>query len=423
MIPFSSQSPRVYRARALLLLAACGSTIALAQSPKRLQAIELVKTAATVFQRGDMVKVIQLCRQALALDPGYPRAYTWLGAAYQRRGDRTTACSAFNRVLKLAPNTDDSRRAARGIKELGCVITPSVPAFVPSAPINLRVENRWNSTSGISSLAFSNDGQSLSGGGIDGAWRLWRLPDGRLDRLERGQGAEAGAAASSADFYALGSSDGKVRLFDAREGRAAGVIDGRAGAVGGLAYSPNGQTLAISGPSGALKLLDARSNLLLQQIPGDGFLLTGVTFSPDSRFVAAGVGSVVRIYEVKTGRIVRSLSGDGLPVSAVAWSRGGSLLAAAIGYKVWVWNPQTGQRTRTLQGHRLAVSALAFGNGPTLASGGYDNQLRLWNAQTGASAGTFSQHTAQIRSLTFDRSGKRLASSDQAGQVTLWRLP
>jgi WD40 repeat protein len=412
---------RTIRLRALLLAGVCCSTFAFAQSTGRLKAIELVKDAAAVFGRGDMNRVIRLCRQALALDPTYPRAYTWLGAAYQRQGNRETACSAFNRVLKLAPNTADSQRAARGIKELGC--NGGAPPMGPASRMNLRIENRWNAPTGIAALAFSQDGASLSGGGLDGAWRLWRVPDGRLDRLERGQGSEAGAVAASKDFYALGSADGKVRLFDAREGREAGEIDGRAGAVGGLAYSTGGRYLAVSGPQGSLKILDGRSNALLRMIPGDGYLLTGVSFSPDGRYVAAGVGSMVRVYETSSGRLMRSLTGDNLPVTAVAWSRGGSLLAGASGYKIRVWNATNGRLSRILTGHRLAVSALAFGNGPTLASGGYDMQLRLWNAQTGSSGGAFPLHAVQIRAVTFDPSGKRLASSDANGLVGLWRLP
>ncbi|RYG69234.1 tetratricopeptide repeat protein, partial [bacterium] len=297
--PFFRGRSRSFKVCAFLLAGVCCSSLAFAQSAGRLKAIELVKTAATVFERGDMVRVIQLCRQALALDPSYPRAYTWLGAAYQRRGEKETACNAFNRVLKLAPNSPDSQRAARGIKELGCNTSPT--RMAPPAPIGLRLENRWAAPSGITSLAFSIDGAFLSGGGLDGTWRLWRLPDGRLDRLERGQGVEAGAAAASADFYALGLADGKVRFFDARDGREADTVDGRTGAVGGLSFSPDGRLLAVSGTQGALKILDGHSHVLQKIIPGDGFLLTGVSFSPDGRYLAAGVGSVVRIYEVPSG--------------------------------------------------------------------------------------------------------------------------
>ncbi|WP_238596538.1 hypothetical protein [Abditibacterium utsteinense] len=406
-------APRTFALGALFIF--CGLSVG--QSAPRLKAIELVKEAATSFGRGDLGLVIQICRQALTLDPTYPRAYTYLGAAYQRRGERQTACNAFNRVLKLAPGSPDAVRARRGVRELACNALA-----VSGARINLRLENRWSATSGIAALAFSSDGSQISGGGSDGAWRLWRASDGRLDRLERGEGVEAGATAAGPHFFALGLGNGQIRLFDANSGRESGRIEARSGTVTGLAYSPNRQLLAAAGSDGALKIFDARTNSLQRQIPGDGFFVSSVAWSPDGRFVAAGVGSMVRVYQAQSGHLVRVLSGDGLPVAALSWSRG-NLLAGAIGYKIRVWNGATGRLQRILSGHRLSVSALSFGNGNTLASGGYDQQLRLWNAASGSSLGAFSLHAAQIRALSFDGTGKRLASGDQNGLVGIWRLP
>lgn len=395
-----------------------GGGLAAAQSANRLKAIELVKEAATLFERGNIPLVIKVCRQALILDPTYPRAYTWLGAAYQRRGERQNACAAFGRVLKLAPNTPDSQRAARGIRELGCGVNRQVKVL----PIKVRLENRWAATSGIASLAFSNDGAFVSSGGSDGSWRLWRLPDGRLDRLERGDGYEATAAASSPNFYAIGSGSGNIRLYDARQGREAGQIGARSGSVGSLAYAPGGRLLVAAGADGALKIFDGTNNSLLRQIPGDGFLVSSATFSPDGRFIAAAVGSVVRVYEASSGRLLRVLTGDGLPFGPVVWSRNGAFIAAASGYRIRVWFASNGRLARILLGHRLTVTALSFGSGNILASGGYDAQLRLWNAQTGANLANLALHSGQIRGLAFDFTGKRLVSSDQKGLVGLWRL-
>lgn len=410
---------RRFSSRALLLVAIVGfSGAALGQSAARLKAIDLVKEAATVFGRGDLSLVIKICRQALTLDPTYPRAHTYLGAAYQKRGERQNACASYQKVLQLAPKSADAPRAARGIKELGC--GSAARRLTLSSLLTLRLETRWNATSGIAALAFSRDGSQISGGGGDGAWRLWRANDGRLDRLERGNGYEATATAMGPDFTAVGFGNGALRFFDAREGRDAGRIEARSGSIASLAYAPGGSTLAAAGGDGALKIFDGRTNTLLRQIPGNGLVVSSAAFSPDGRFVAAGVGSAVRIYEARSGRLIRVLNGDGLPVAALAWSRGG-LLAGAIGYKIRVWNGATGRLERTLSGHRLTVSALAFGSGNTLASGGYDAQLRLWNAATGASA-SFSLHSAQIRALSFDGGGKKLVSGDQNGLVGVWRL-
>lgn len=409
---------RRFAPRLSLFLALSGlSGAALAQSEARLKAISLVKEAASDFARGDLPLVIKICRQALALDPNYPRAYTYLGAAYQKRGERQSACAAFGRVVQIAPGGADATRARRGIKELDC--TRPRPQLSLTFRPDLRLQLRWNTTAGIAALAFSPDGSQISGGGSDGAWRLWRASDGRLERLERGAGYEATSTAMG-PMTAVGYGNGDLRFFDAHEGRDAGRIAGRSGSLASLSYAPGGAYLAAAGSDGALKIYDARTNTLLRRIEGEGLVVSSAAFSPDARFVAVGVGSVVRIYQVASGRLVRVLNGDGLPVGALAWSRNG-LLAGAIGYKIRIWNGATGRLERILSGHRLTVSALAFGNNNLLASGGYDTQLRLWNASSGACA-IFAFHGAQIRGLSFDAGGTRLISGDQNGLLGLWRL-
>lgn len=86
----------------------------------RQRAIEWVKQAAEAFERGDYEGTITLCKTANDAYPTYSRAYTWMGAAYQKLGKTDEACSAFKWVVALSPNTPDAERAQRGMKELGC---------------------------------------------------------------------------------------------------------------------------------------------------------------------------------------------------------------------------------------------------------------------------------------------------------------
>ena len=85
----------------------------------RQNAVEWVKQAAEAFERGDYKGTIALCKSANDAYPTYSRAYTWMGAAYQKLGNTEEACSAFKWVVALSPNTPDAERAQRGLKEMG----------------------------------------------------------------------------------------------------------------------------------------------------------------------------------------------------------------------------------------------------------------------------------------------------------------
>ena len=85
----------------------------------RQRAIESVKQAALTFEKGDYQKTIELCKIANSAYPTYARAYTWMGASYQKLGKTDEAISAFRWVTALAPNTPDAERAERGLREMG----------------------------------------------------------------------------------------------------------------------------------------------------------------------------------------------------------------------------------------------------------------------------------------------------------------
>jgi Flp pilus assembly protein TadD len=89
------------------------------QAQSRQRAIEWVKQAAITFEQGDYQRTIELCKAANDAYPTYARAYTWMGASYQKLGKTDEACSAFRWVIALAPNTPDAERAERGLREMG----------------------------------------------------------------------------------------------------------------------------------------------------------------------------------------------------------------------------------------------------------------------------------------------------------------
>jgi tetratricopeptide (TPR) repeat protein len=86
---------------------------------RRSRAIEYVRRAAILFEKGDYKKTVTLCRQAADWYPTYARSYIWMGAAYQKLRNYKEARSAYKWVIALAPNSPDATRARRGLKEIG----------------------------------------------------------------------------------------------------------------------------------------------------------------------------------------------------------------------------------------------------------------------------------------------------------------
>ncbi len=100
-----------------------------------------VEQAIALANKGDCVKAIDLLKKAVAADSRYVRAYTWLGFCQAKLGRNKEAITAFNRVITLAPASDDATFARQWIARLqqpsGKPPTPAArpaPSPSPSPP-------------------------------------------------------------------------------------------------------------------------------------------------------------------------------------------------------------------------------------------------------------------------------------------------
>ncbi len=90
--------------------------------------------------------------------------------------------------------------------------------------------------------------------------------------------------------------------------------------------SADGRFRACPAPDEAYGVLDAQSDRLLWSIGWEGYGLE-LAFSPDSRLLAAGTSSVLRLHDAETGEVVGEWSKLRSPMRAITFSPDGSELA------------------------------------------------------------------------------------------------
>eukprot|EP00741_Cyanophora_paradoxa_P022039 tig00021433_g21275.t1 len=282
-------------------------------------------------------------------------------------------------------------------------------------------------------------------------------------------------------LLAVGTSLGRVALFEPDAGRELGVAQGHAAACEALAFTgltDNAHELASAGADGSVIMYLLRGGPIgalskpLFQATGRHEGRRGDVAAPclalaaspptalygppwasgaGARVLAVGLGDgYVQLWDVHTGTKGPELCHGEGAVTSLAYHRGGRVIASGgADGAVQLWSVETAGALRQLRGHTGPVLALAFvvdpdedldddeggpdwrgsgaddGTRVLLASGSADHTARLWDAAAGRSLRILPGHHGRVHSVAV--SARRgivvTASADDTVRCLTWARP
>jgi WD40 repeat protein len=280
-------------------------------------------------------------------------------------------------------------------------------------------------------LAWSPEAKLLAASGDRGVVNLWSMNLGQPQHTWNVKGW-VGALAFSPDGQNLAVvefEDQALSLWNIAKGTR---IRGWAGASS-VAFSRDGRTIASGVGTQAIEVWETLTGTPRVLAPGPQAPILSLAVAPDAPVIVTGeLWGTIRLWQLAPGNSsqLREFDFSELQVvDAVCFDNTGRRFAAAgpcdtiiIGHR----GQDETVRVRKLRFRAqqpACVYAISYSpDGTMLASGGDDEVVRLWDVAAAKVLHEFTGHRSCVRSVAFSPDGRTLASATDNGAIRLWDL-
>jgi WD40 repeat protein len=227
---------------------------------------------------------------------------------------------------------------------------------------------------------------------------------------------------------------GSVALYDMHTKQRIGSVGREHDIVLAADISPDGELVAMGGPTKVVKVYSVHDGKLLYEIRRHTDWITALEFSPDgSRLATADRSGGIYLWDATTGSIIVNLAEHKDSVTSLSW-RADSKRLASVGEdgELIIWDTQNGfpasmdtkahtaQTISTNYGGPLSgILGVTYRADGTLLTIGRDSILHWWGTD-GKPAGASTPHSPLLTKIATGASNQQAIVGDYDGRIWLW---
>ncbi len=276
---------------------------------------------------------------------------------------------------------------------------------------------------GVTSVAFTPDGDKVLSASHDKTIRVWDWRKGKCQKvLKRHNDSVRCLALLDHNRVASASWDGTVRISDWRTGKQLARFAANVGRLNALTVNSKGEWLVAGGEQGIfVRSEGGKADRILSK-----GIVRSLAFHPNGKVLAVGdsVGQIWLLNIVPSEPTARWQAHQGA-VTALAFKPDGAILfSGSEDATLAVWDVVSRSLVKRIEGwHQREIRAVAFSpDGKFAVSCSMDDRLRVWQVEDWRLMLTKEGGRNWSLTLTFDPSGKFLASASKDETVKVWRV-
>ncbi len=225
-------------------------------------------------------------------------------------------------------------------------------------------------------------------------------------------------------LLASGSVDDTLRLWIVEQARLLRTMQGHSFPVRKVVFTPNGADLVTGSTDGRVRVWQVSNGLLTRTMSGHAGWITGLSISEDGRLlVSSAEDFTVRIWRLPGGTPVQTIDEGMSAVSDVTFSPQGNSIAWAEADGTVRLRALSGEWLHIFKDTQVAAISVAFSpSGGLLAASYADGMIRVWRVSDGSPVQTLKGHSQAINALAFSPDGRWLVSGSSDGTLRLWQF-